>query len=107
MVTDADTVVPFGPITSTGSLTVLPVEPEPDPAPEPDEVGVNVNVDAALLVGSATLVAVTVTVWLALTVAGAVYTPFNRVPTAGLIAHVAALFEVPVIKVKNVTLWPA
>jgi hypothetical protein len=106
MVTDVDVVVPFEPSTSTGSLTV-PGVPEPDPDPEPDEVGVNVTVDAALLVGSATLVAVTVTVWPALTVAGAVYTPFTKAPTAGLIVHVAALFEVPVIKVKNVTLWPA
>ena len=110
MITDADVVVPLGPITSTGSLTVpgvLEPDPDPDPDPEPDEVGVSVTVDVALLVGSAALVAVTVTVWPALTVGGAVYTPLTRVPTAGLIVHVAALFEVPVIKVKKVALWLA
>src|SRR5580704_17001451 len=105
MVTDVDVVVPFGPITSTGSLTVPGVlEPDPD---EPDAVGVSVTVAVALLVGSATLVAVTVTVWPALTVAGAVYSPFTRVPTGGLIVHVVPLLEVPVISVKNATFWPA
>lgn len=106
MVTAVDVVVPFGPITSTGSLTV-PGVLELDPDPEPDDVGVNVTVDVALLLVSATLVAVTVTLWPALTVAGAVYTPFVKVPTAGLSVQVEALFEVPVIKVKNVTLCPA
>jgi hypothetical protein len=98
MVTDADAVVPFGPITSTGNVTVAADVPEP----EPDEAGVRVTLDVAVLVGSATLVAVTVTVWPLLTVAGAVYTPFTSVPTAGLIVHVTAVLLVPVTDAVNV-----
>lgn len=51
-------------------------------------------------VGSATLVAVIVTVCPELTL-GAVYKPFNRLPTAGFIDHVTAVFVLPVTVAVN------
>jgi hypothetical protein len=87
MVTEVVSVVPLGPITSTGSVT--------GPG-GPLEAGVSVTVAVAVLVESATLDAVIVTVcWLEM-VAGAVYTPFTMVPTAGLSDQVTAPLLVPV-----------
>src|ERR1019366_4622382 len=58
--------------------------------------GVSVTVALAYLVGSATLVAFTVTVCAAAMLAGAVYRPAAEiVPTFGLSVHVTALLEVP------------
>src|SRR6202167_4837040 len=59
-------------------------------------VAVRVTVAVAVLVGSATLDAVTVTVSLLEIVAGAVYTPFTMVPAAGLSDQVTAVLLVPV-----------
>jgi hypothetical protein len=65
-------------------------------------VAVRVTVAVAVLVGSATLDAVTVTVcWLGM-VAGAVYTPFTMVPTAGLSDQVTAVLLVPVTEALKV-----
>ena len=50
----------------------------------------------AVLVGSATLDAVIVTVCPLEMVAGAVYNPFTMVPTAGLSDQVTAVLPVPV-----------
>jgi hypothetical protein len=63
----------------------------------------------AALVGAATLVAVTVTVWAALMAAGAVYRPvLVIVPTLGLIDHVTAVFpEPPVTLAVNCWEWEA
>jgi hypothetical protein len=87
MITDVVAVVPLGPITSTGSVTGVA---------GPLDAGVRVTVAVAVLVGSATLDAVTVTVcWLEI-VAGAVYTPLTIVPVAGLSDQVTAVLPVPV-----------
>jgi len=61
------------------------------------------------LVGSATLVAVTVTVWAEAIAAGAVYRPvLVRVPTLGLMDHVTAVFpEPPVTLGVNCWNWEA
>ena len=59
-------------------------------------VAVRVTVAVAVLVGSATLDAVTVTVCLLEIVAGAVYAPFTMVPAAGLSDQVTAVLLVPV-----------
>jgi hypothetical protein len=40
-------------------------------------------------------------------VAGAVYTPFTTVPTAGLRDHVTAVLLVPLTEAVKVTDWPA
>jgi hypothetical protein len=59
--------------------------------------GVMVTLAVAVLLGSATLVAVTVTVCGLPSVAGAVYRPpLEIVPTAGLTDHVTAGFVNPV-----------
>jgi hypothetical protein len=93
MVIEVVTAVPLGPITSTGSVS------GPD---GPLEAGVRVTVAVAVLVGSATLAAVMVTVcWLEI-VAGAVYTPFAMVPAAGLSDQVTALLPVPVTEALKV-----
>ena len=64
--------------------------------------GVRVTVAVAVLVGSATLDAVTVTVcWLDI-VAGAVYAPFTMVPAAGLSDQVTAVLLVPVTEALKV-----
>jgi hypothetical protein len=87
MITEVVAVVPLGPITSTGSVMGVA---------GPFEAGVRVTVAVALLVGSATLDAITVTVcWLEM-VAGAVYTPFTMVPAAGLSDQVTAVLLAPV-----------
>ena len=59
-------------------------------------VAVRVTAAVAVLVGSATLDAVMVTVWRLEIVAGAVYSPFTMVPTAGLSDQVTAVLLVPV-----------
>ena len=70
-------------------------------------VAVRVTVAVAVLVGSATLDAVIVTVcWLEI-VAGAVYTPFTMVPTAGLSDQVTAVLLVPVTEAVKVAEPPA
>ena len=64
--------------------------------------GVTVTLAVADLVGSCTLVAVTVTVCGLPSVAGAVYRPpLEIVPTAGLTDHVTAVFVVPVTVAVN------
>ena len=62
----------------------------------------------ALLVVSATLVAVTVTIcWVAM-VLGAVYRPaLDSVPTEGLIDQVTAVFDEPVTVAANCCVWLA
>ena len=64
--------------------------------------GTTVTLAVAVLLVSATLVAVTVTVCGLLSVAGAVYRPaLEIVPTAGLTDHVTAVFVVPVTAAVN------
>jgi hypothetical protein len=73
MFTDADAVVPFGPITSSGKVTV--------PGFAGPELSVSVTLAVAVFVESAMLVAVIVMLCALEIVAGAVYTPFVSVPT--------------------------
>lgn len=149
----AETVVPFGPMTSSGIVTVLGDElvvvdelldefdelldepdelldeleelleeldellEEPDELPDeelPDElddellaVTFRVTVALADFVGSATLVAVTVTFGELVMLAGAVYTPFTNVPTCGFRDHVTAEFDVPLTDAAKVAVCPA
>jgi hypothetical protein len=64
--------------------------------------GLSVTVALADLVGSAALVAVTVTVCGPLSAAGAEYRPLLEiVPTAGITDHVTAVFVVPVTAAVN------
>jgi hypothetical protein len=70
-------------------------------------VAVRVTLAVAVLVGSATLDAVMVTVSRLVTVAGAVYTPLTMVPTAGLSDHVTAVLPVPVTEALKVADAPA
>ena len=70
-------------------------------------VAVRVTMAIAVLVGSATLDAIIVTVCRMETVAGAVYTPFTMVPTAGLSDQVTAVLPVPVTEALNVAAAPA
>ena len=65
-------------------------------------VAVKVTVAVAVLVGSATLDAVIVTVCGLEMVAGAVYTPFMMVPAAGLSDQVTAVLLVPVTEALKV-----
>jgi hypothetical protein len=65
-------------------------------------VAVRVTAAVAVLVGSATLDAVIVTVWRLEMVAGAVYTPFTMVPTAGLSDQVTAVLLFPVTEALKV-----
>ena len=67
----------------------------------------SVMLELADFVGSALLVAVTVTVCVPLMVAGAVYSPFDRVPTAGLIDQVTAVFVLPATVAVSCCDWPA
>jgi len=61
-----------------------------------------VTLAVAVLLVSAALVAVTVTVWGLASVAGAEYKPpLEIVPTAGLSDHVTAVFAVPVTAAVN------
>ena len=62
-------------------------------------------VAVALLVGFATLVAVNVMFCDVLSETGAVYTPFDRLPTAG-VDQVTAVFEVPVTEALKGADWP-
>lgn len=64
-------------------------------------VGVSCTVAVADFVGSATLVAVMVTVCGELIEAGAVYRPLTSVPTAGFIDQVTAVFVLPVTVAVN------
>ena len=93
MVTEVVAVVPLGPITSTGSVMGVA---------GPLEAGVRVTVAVAVLVGSAALDAVTVTVCWFEIVAGAVYIPFTMVPAAGLSDPVTAVLLVPVTEALKV-----
>jgi hypothetical protein len=70
-------------------------------------VASRVTAAVAVLVGSATLEAVSVTVRRLETVAGAVYTPFMMVPTAGLSDQATAVLPVPVTEALNVAEAPA
>jgi hypothetical protein len=70
-------------------------------------VAIRVTAAVAILVGSATLDAVIVTVCPLEMVAGAVYTPFTMVPTAGLSDQVTAVLPVPVTEALNVAAAPA
>jgi hypothetical protein len=61
-----------------------------------------VTLAVAILLASAALVAVTVTVCGLPSVAGAVYSPpLEIVPTAGLTDHVTAVFVVPITAAVN------
>jgi len=71
------------------------------------EAGARLTVAVAVLVLSAELVAITVTDWELLIVAGAVYTPFTKVPTEGLINQVTALLLEPVTEALKVADAPA
>ena len=74
------------------------------------DTGASSETDAlADLVGSATLVAVTVTVWAEAIAAGAVYRPvLVMAPTLGLIDHVTAVFpEPPMTLAVNCWVWEA
>jgi len=64
-------------------------------------------VDVALLVGSATLVAVRATDCAELIVAGAVYRPLTTVPKLGLSDQVTAVSELPLTVAANCFDWPA
>jgi hypothetical protein len=70
-------------------------------------VAVKVTTAVAVLVGSATLDAVSATLSRLDTVEGAVYTPFAMVPTAGLSDHVTAVLPVPVTEALKVADAPA
>jgi hypothetical protein len=70
-------------------------------------VAFRVTMAVAVLLGSARLAAVIVTVCRLETVAGAVYTPFVMVPTAGLSDQVTAVLPVPVTEAVNVAAPPA
>jgi hypothetical protein len=72
-----------------------------------DGVAISVTVALATLVGSATLDAVIVTVSRLETVAGAVYTPFTMVPTAGTSDQVSAVLPVPLTEALKVVAAPA
>ena len=64
--------------------------------------GVMITLAVAVLLASAALVAVTVTVCGPLSAAGAVYSPpLEIVPTAGLTDHVTAVLLVPVTAAEN------
>ena len=66
------------------------------------ETGIRVTVEVADFVGSAVLVAVTVTVWVDEILLGAVYSPvLEIVPTEGLMAHVTAVLLVPLTVAVN------
>lgn len=69
--------------------------------------GVRLMTAVADLVGSATLVAVTVTCWEPPTTAGAVYNPVPEIaPTPGRIAQLTAVLPVPVTAAVNCCVWP-
>jgi hypothetical protein len=72
----------------------------------PDEGGVKVTTADADLVASATLVAVTVTVWAEVIEAGAVYTPAFNDPMAGFKDQVTAVLLDPVTVAENCAVWP-
>lgn len=101
MFTAADTVVPFGPITSNGRVTFVVLGGGVLAA------GVKLTVAAPVLLLSAELVAITVTVCALLIVAGAVYTPFTSVPTEGFINQITPLLLVPVTEALKVVDAPA
>lgn len=67
--------------------------------------GVKLTLALAVLVESAELVAIIVTVCAEVIVDGAVYTPLFKVPTLGLIDHVAAVLVEPVTVDANVAVW--
>ncbi|HVX57240.1 MAG TPA: hypothetical protein VHA37_05905, partial [Candidatus Saccharimonadales bacterium] len=76
--------------------------------PEPLEVAWRLTDAVAVLVVSAELVAVTVTVCAEVIDAGAVYRPVVEiVPTDGLIAHVTAVFDEPETEAANCCVLPA
>jgi hypothetical protein len=99
MLTVADTVVPLAPRTSKGSVVLLGCTDGFE--------GSRLTEALAVLVVSTTLVAVIVTLWALLTVAGAVYAPFTNVPTLGLKDQVTAVLPVPVTEALNVVVAPA
>src|SRR5690242_21745354 len=71
-------------------------------------VGVSVTVAVPLLLASAWLVAMTVTVCCVVIVAGAVYSPpALMLPAFGLIDHVTAVFALPVTVAVNCCVCPA
>jgi hypothetical protein len=61
----------------------------------------------AVLEGSATLVAVMVIVWVAVITEGAVYNPFDKVPTEGVMDQVTEVFALPVTSAVNCTFFKA
>ena len=73
--------------------------------PEPVEA-VSVMLAVAVCVGFAMLATVSTMVCKAVTVTGAVYTPFVIVPTDGASAHVTAVDGTPPIDTLNWVDWP-
>jgi len=61
----------------------------------------------AVLEGSATLLAVMVTDCVALTTGGAVYSPFDNVPTEGVMDQVTEVFALPVTSAVNCAVFKA
>ena len=59
------------------------------------------------LLGSATLVAVMVTACDVVTWEGAVYNPFNKLPSEGVMDQFTDVFELPVTVAVNCLLWDA
>jgi hypothetical protein len=70
------------------------------------DTGTNDIFALRLLVGSAALAAVTVTVWAEAIVAGALYTPLDKVPTDGDIDQFTPVLLDPVTVALNVVDWP-
>ena len=69
--------------------------------------GFRLKLAVALALGSAELVAVTVTVCCEARLPGAVYNPLTMLPTFGLSVHVTPVFVLPVTFAVNWTAWPA
>ena len=91
------TLVLFEPVTVAFIIVDCPpVSEAVEGATEMDTVGTSDIVAVPLLVGSATLIAFTVTVCADNMVAGAVYTPLDKVPTDGDIDQVTPVLLEPV-----------
>jgi hypothetical protein len=94
------------PVTAAVKVAEAPTPSEAEAGPTVTPTGVKDTVALALLVGSAMLVAVIVSVCALLIVFGAVKTPFTMVPTAGLRDQVTAVLLVPVTEVVKVAEAP-
>jgi hypothetical protein len=77
-----------------------------DPVPA-GALGMSWTLAVAVLEGSPTLVAVMVTDCVALITGGAVYNPFDKVPTEGVMDQVTEVFALPVTSAVNCVLFEA